>query len=328
MLFQNPTWQDSRPKPRNKGNTVRVLTPIIAEVFTIRVHLTLAFVAFLWGINPAIMKIGLLYVEPMPYNAVRMLAALTVGWIVFRRLGSWRPLLRKDWKTLLICSLGFFFFQIFFTKGVQLTTAGNASLILGGLPVSVALINHFHRLERIHRAAAAGILVSLAGVGIMVAGTGKEISFAGEHITGALLLLAAQLSYGYYTVFSRRLTAVYSSYQSTAYILLLSTGLFLLVSVPSTLATDWRAIPWPGWASILYSGLFPLCLANCLWIWGTGILGSTKASLYNNLPPVFSVALGYVALGEGFGWLQFIGAVTIFAGLYITKAKPAAAADS
>lgn len=274
------------------------------------------------------MKIGLLYVEPMPYNAVRMLVALVVGWIAFRRLGSWQLLQRKDWKTMIICSLGFFFFQIFFTKGVQLTTAGNASLILGGLPVSVALINHFHRLERISRLAAVGILVSLTGVAIMVAGTGKEVSFAGEHVTGALMLLAAQLSYGYYTVFSRRLTAVYSAYQITAYILLISTGLFLLVSLPSSLATDWRAIPWPGWASVLYSGLFPLCLANCLWIWGTGILGSTKASLYNNLPPVFSVVLGYLFLGEGFGWIQFAGAATIFAGLYITKGRPAGTTSS
>jgi len=286
-----------------------------------RVHIILAFVAFLWGLNPPVMKIGLIYVEPMPYNAVRMLAALAVGWVVLRRMATWQPLRREDWKALTVSGLGFFFFQIFFTAGVQITTAGNASLILGCLPISVAIINHFHRLERISAAMTIGILVSLAGVAVMVAGTGKEISLAEEHVTGALMLLAAQLSYGYYTVFSRLLTQVYSAYQITAYILLISTGLFMLVSLPSVLAADWQSVPWPGWASILYSGLFPLCLGNCLWIWGTGILGSTKASLYNNLPPVFAVTTGYLFLGETFGWLQLIGAAIIFAGLYITKGK-------
>ncbi|WP_378955121.1 DMT family transporter [Pelosinus sp. sgz500959] len=286
-----------------------------------QVHLILAFVAFLWGLNPPAMKIGLLYVDPMPYNAIRMLVALVVGWGVLRRMASWQPLRREDWKVLLISSLGFFFFQLFFTAGVQMTTAGNASLILGCLPVSVAIINHFHRLERISVMVMVGILISIAGVVIMVAGTGKEISLSEGHIIGTLILLAAQMSYGYYTVFSRLLIHGYSAYQITAYILLISTGLFLIVSLPSVLATDWQSVPWAGWISILYSGLFPLCLGNCLWIWGTGILGSTKASLYNNLPPVFAVAIGYLFLGESFGWLQFMGAVIIFAGLYIAKGR-------
>ena len=286
-----------------------------------QVHLVLAFVAFLWGINPPAMKIGLLYVDPMPYNAIRMLVALLVGWVVLKRMTSWQPLRREDWKIILISSLGFFFFQLFFTEGVQLTTAGNSSLILGCLPVSVAIINHFHGFESISRITMIGILVSLTVVVVMVTGTGKEINLTGEHSIGALMLLIAQMSYGYYTVFSRQLLSTYSAYQITAYILLNSTGLFVLVSLPSIAATDWQSVPWSGWASILYSGLFPLCLGNCLWIWGIGILGSTKASLYNNLPPVFSVTIGYLFLGESFGWLQFIGAVIIFLGLYITKNK-------
>ncbi|TWH49426.1 DMT family transporter [Sporomusa sp. KB1] len=286
-----------------------------------RVHLLLVLVAFLWGINAPIMKIGLIHIPSMPYNAVRLFAALAVGWLVLRRMCIWIPLRREDWKTLTISSLGFFCFQLFFTFGVQLTTAGNASLILACLPVSIAIINHFHQLESIKSHTITGILLSLAGISLMVAGTNTEISLAGDHTIGAVLLLFAQLSYGYYTVFSRPLSATYSAYQITAYILLISTGLFTLVSLPSVIAVDWQAVPWPGWASIVYSGIFPLCLANCLWIWGTAKAGSTTASLYNNLSPVFAVAGGYFFLGETFGWFQFIGAVTILVGLYVSKGK-------
>jgi drug/metabolite transporter (DMT)-like permease len=283
------------------------------------VHLLLAFVAFLWGINAPIMKIGLIHIPPMPYNAVRLFAALAVGWLVLRHMCTWVPLRREDWKTLTIASMGFFAFQLFFTFGVQLTTAGNSSLILACLPVSVAIINHFHRIEGIKAHTIKGILLSLAGVSIMVAGTGIEVSLSGDHILGAALLLFAQMSYGYYTVFSRPLAANYSVYQVTAYILLISTGLFTIVSLPSVLAMEWSTVPWPGWASILYSGIFPLCLANCLWIWGTAKAGSTTASLYNNLAPVFAVAGGYYFLNESFGWLQFAGALVILTGLYVAK---------
>lgn len=289
-----------------------------------RVHLVLAFVALLWGINPPIMKIGLLYVEPMPYNTIRLLIALLAGWPVFKRLACWQPLQREDWKALAICSLGFFFFQFFFTLGVQYTTAGNSSLIMGCLPISVAVINHFHKFEALNRKMFVSILVSLAGVSIMVAGTDKEFSLSGSHMLGALMLLAAQFSYGYYTIFSRILTNIYSAYQVTALILLLSTSLFVAVSLPTLPAADWQAIPPAGWFSILYSGLFPLCLGNCLWIWGAKILGSTKASLYNNLPPVFAVSAGYLFLREPFGLLQLAGAVIIFGGLCLARDTKAA----
>ncbi|SDE16251.1 DMT family transporter [Sporomusa acidovorans] len=286
-----------------------------------RVHAIFVLVAFLWGLNPPVMKIGLMYIPPLPYNAARMFVALAAGWLVLRGMGVWVPFKRDDWKALSISSLGFFSFQIFFTFGLQLTTSGNASLILGCLPVSVAIINHIHRFERIKLVVIKGILISLVGVTLMVAGTGKEVSLSGDHILGALLLLAAQMSYGYYTIFSQPLSATYSAYQISAYILLVSTGLFSLVSLPAVLTVDWQAVPWPGWASFLYSGIFPLCLANCLWVWGTAKAGSTMASLYNNLSPVFAICAGYFFLGETFGWLQFIGAAIILAGLYIAKGK-------
>lgn len=284
-----------------------------------RVSATLLFVAFLWGMNPPIMKLGLPYVEPMAYNAIRMILALGVGWVVLRRLGEWQRIQRQHYRDIAITSLGFFFFQIFFTEGVQLTTSGNASLILGCLPVSVALINHCHRFETITRQMVLGIVLSLAGVAVMVVGTGKEIALSGVHITGAVMLLIGQIFYGYYTVYSRRLTSVYSSYQITAYILLLSTGLFTVIALPSLLKTPWLELPLPAWLSIFYSGLFPLCLGNFLWIWGTGIIGSAKASLYNNLPPVFAVTAGYLFLGETFGQWQLVGAMLIFAGLYMGR---------
>lgn len=286
-----------------------------------QVHLILALVALLWGLNPPVMKIGLLYIPPMPYNAVRLFAALAVSWFVLRRLCTWLPLRPEDRKALIISSLGFFFFQLFFTFGIQLTTAGNASLILGCLPVSIAVINHFHHLEKIKTGVLRGIILSLAGVILMVAGTGKEVSLTGDHLFGALLLLTASMSYGYYTIFSRPLAATYSAYQITTYILLISTGLFTVISLPAIVGVDWPSVPWQGWASFLYSGIFPLCLANCLWIWGTAQAGSTTASLYNNLSPVFAVGAGYYFLGETFGWLQFIGAVIILAGLYDAKNK-------
>lgn len=282
----------------------------------------LLFVAFIWGLNPPIMKIGLAFVPPLAYNALRMLLALIFACIVLKISGVYRPIDRGDWKKIgLVSVAGFFVFQLFFTVGVERTTSGNASLLLGLLPVSVAVINKVWKIEEISLPVLAGIGVTLAGVCLIVIGSGKTLSLGNEHLIGAIMLLMAQTGYGYYTVFSKELTLRYSSYQIIAYVMAITTGLFIAVAIPQLSSLEWGLIPVKAWLSIFYSGIFGLCVGNFLWIWGIGKLGSTKASLYNNLSPVFAILAGYLFLGEVFGWLQCAGAVVIFTGLYITRTK-------
>ena len=284
----------------------------------------LLFVAFIWGINAPIMKVGLVYVPPLAYNALRMLLALVFAFAVLKVSGAARPVAREDWRKIALVSIaGFFVFQLFFTGGVERTTAGNASLLLGLLPVSVAVVNKLWGIENITLSVFAGIVTTLGGVLLIVIGSGRTLSLENNHLIGAFMLLLAQSGYGYYTVFSKELTARYSSYQITAYVMAVTTGLFVAVAIPQLHTLAWEEIPGKAWLSIIFSGVFALCIGNFLWIWGIGKIGSTKASLYNNLSPVFAIITGYLFLGEPFGWLQFAGAVVIFCGLYITRTKGA-----
>lgn len=289
---------------------------------TFFVELALLIVAAIWGINPPIMKIGLQYLDPMTYNSLRMLVAIVVAWVAVGISKTYRPIAKEDIKALLLMSiLGFFVFQMCFTIGVQYTTAGNASVLLGMLPVSVAIINRLLSIEQITQQVLVGIGLSIIGVVFTVVGSGKEMSLASDHLHGVLMLLIAQFGYAYYTVLSKPLMTKYSTYQVTATIITISGILFLLVSVPELEVISWRQIPLNGWLSTLYSGIFALCIGNFIWIWGVGKIGSAKSSLYNNLSPVFAILTGYVLLGENFGVLQGAGAIAIFAGIYATRRK-------
>jgi drug/metabolite transporter (DMT)-like permease len=283
----------------------------------------LLLVAFLWGIHPAVVKIGLAHVSPVPYNALRLDIALAVAWPAVAASGRYRPIDRQDLRAFLLISLvGFFVFQLFFTVGVQKTTAGNASLILSLIPVSVAIINRLFGLEHISRQVAFGIVASVVGIFFIVLGSGKEVSLAGQHMLGAAMLLTAQAGYGYYTVFSRDLLAKYSPYQVTAVVTTVSAILFTLISLPDFLTLSWGDIPADAWFSMIYSGAAGLCLGNYLFLWGVAKVGSAHAAVYNNFCPVFAVIAGYLMLGEEFGLLQFAGAAIIFWGLYQTRRKP------
>ena len=283
-------------------------------------ELLLLLVAIVWGINPPIIKLGLQSIPPLPYNVARLLVASVVAVVALWLSGTYRRMERGDiWRLCRVSAFGFFVFQIFFTEGIQRTTSGNASFMLCLMPVSVLLLNKLFGLERITRPVLIGIACSICGIALIVIGAGKELSLAGDHWLGTLLILASQGGYAYYTVFSKELLDRYSTYQVTALLMLITTGLLLAVAIPDMARVQWGEVPFAGWCSVLFSGILALCLCNFLWIWGTGVLGTSRVAIFNNVSPVFAVITGYFLLDETFGAMQVAGAAFVFGGVYITR---------
>lgn len=280
----------------------------------------LVLVIFFWGINPTIMKIGLVHIPPVPYNALRMFFAVATSWVIVKFTDSYEKIEVKDFKRLFTISLfGFFIFQLCFTIGVNMTTAGNASLILGTLPITVALINRLLGIENINHKMVIGISLSVVGVVLIIMGSNKTFGFTINHMKGGMLILIAQIAYGYFTVFSKDIAEKYNNSLVMAYIVTITAILFTMVSAPQIMVMDWMNIPLAGWLSNAYSGIIAVCICNVLWVLAVQKIGSTKTALYNNIQPVFAIITGYIVLGEPFGFVQLIGAITIFIGLYVTR---------
>lgn len=282
-------------------------------------EIILLVITVIWGINTPVMKIGLASLSPMVYNACRLIIAATVSLAILLITKSYKPMPMSDIKKIVsIGVFGFFFNQLLIMFGMYQTTAGNSSLVLATLPVEVAVINRIFKIEAISRRMRAGVITGLLGVFLVVLGSDKEFSLFGPHLIGALLLLVGQFCYGYYTVFTKDLKDKYSTYQIFAYIMVLNAALFLMAELPELIRIDWGSVPESAVYSILFSSVFALVLANTVWIWIVGKLGSTKASLSQYLCPVISIAFAWVYLDETFGVLQFVGAAVILWGLYLT----------
>jgi O-acetylserine/cysteine efflux transporter len=278
-----------------------------------------------WGLNTPVMKIGLLSLSPLVYNACRLLIAAILSSAVLAVTKTYKPMPVADLKKIVkIGTLGFFVNQYFIMYGLAQTTAGNAALVFATLPVEVALINRIFKIEAVSRRTTAGIVTGLLGVLLIVVGSNKELSLLGPHLIGALLLLVGQFGYGYYTVSIRELNGRYSVYQIFAYIMILVAGLVFVTALPELIQTEWSVIPQAAVYSIFFSSMFALVLANTLWIWVVGRLGSTKASLSQYLCPIVSIIFAWVYLDETLGLLQVVGAVVILSGVYLILNQPLA----
>jgi len=285
-----------------------------------RVEIVLFIIVVIWGINTPVMKMGLLALKPLLYNACRLLLAAALALLALVLTKSYKAMPMRDIKQLASISIfGFFFNQVLVIFGMSQTTAGNASLVLATLPVEVALINRLFKIELISRQTAMGIVIGLLGVFFVVWGSNKEFSLFGPHMIGAALLLMGQACYAYYTVFSKQLINQYSIYQIIAFVMTTNAILFSLMALPELEQLQLGDISGTAWYSIIFSATFALFMANFVWVWVVGILGSTTASLYQYLCPVLSIAFASVFMNESFSILQCMGAAVTFLGLYLTR---------
>lgn len=283
-------------------------------------ELLLLGATIIWGIKPTAMKIGLRYMPVGDYNVLRLIVATAAAWIAVSVSKSYKRVSKADIKNILFVSIcGFFIFQWFYAKGISRTTAGNTSIIMGILPLIVGVINHITGIEKISKEALTGMIISFAGLVLVIIGTGR-IGLTPENIVGGFYILVAVAGYAIYNVFSRPLTKKYSANQITAYAITITTIVTLLFT---DLNVKEYRISTQLILSILYVGAVAMYLGNYIWMLGIKKVGSNRVAVYNNLTPVFSVAIAALLIGEEFTATQLIGGVIVFSGLYISKYRKA-----
>ena len=275
----------------------------------------LIFVTMIWGLKPTIMKASFIQISPMQYNVWRIIFAAVSSWIFLFAGGAHVKVHKEDIKQILLISVcGFFIFQWLYAIGLSKTTAGNASIIMGTLPLIVAVINHFSGHEKINRQKAVGISISFIGIMIVIIGTGT-VAFAIDNITGGIYIFISAIGYAIYMVFSKPLSTKYPPKQITAYAITVSAVLILIFS---GFDINVEAMTMPLFFSLLYTGLIAMYFANFLWTWAIKRSNSSKVSLYNNLTPAFSIVFAALFLREKIGIIQFFGILVIFIGLYVS----------
>jgi drug/metabolite transporter (DMT)-like permease len=282
------------------------------------VELILILVTIIWGIKPTAIKIGLRDMDPIDYNVFRLIIATAAAWMAVAMGKSYKPLKKSDIKNILFISVcGFFIFQWFYGIGIGKTTAGNTSIIMGTVPLIVALISSITGIESIENRTYMGIAVSFVGMIIVILGTGG-LGLTPANLVGSFYILISAAGYAVYMVFSKSMVKKYSPAQITAYAITITTVLTLMFSGLNITA---EKVTLSLVLSLLYSGIIAMYLGNYIWTWAIKRSSSTRVSLYNNLTPVFSVVSAGIFLGEDFTFIQLIGAAVIAFGLCMTSCR-------
>jgi drug/metabolite transporter (DMT)-like permease len=288
--------------------------------------LSLLLMALIWGVNYTSVKFGTGLLEPLAFNGLRVTLA-AVSLVIVAQLATrlsvaeasgW-PGARDVAALLLLGTLGNGLYQILFVEGIARTRAGDAALLISASPAFIAIIGRFRGTERVNQRGVVGVALSIIGMGLVVVGTTS--TGEGEHATllGDALILVSALCWSVYTVYLQPYTHRVGGVHLSALTMIGGMVPLVAVAAPAMLATSWRHLPVMAWVSLGYSSIFALVIAYLFWYNGVRVLGPTRTAMYSNLQPIFAVVVAWLLLGESITGWQVAGAISIIAGLVLTR---------
>lgn len=277
-------------------------------------------VALIWAANFSVVKVSLPHIDPMSFNAFRfgISIVLMVGILVWK--GTYTRIPLRDVPALFgLGLLGNTAYQLFFIFGLNLTHSANASVMLGTIPVWVALVSHFFFDEKMTRNRLMGVSLTFGGIVLILTGSGKELSFGSGTLYGDMLTLGSALVFGTYTVLSKDFLKRYPPLQLTVMSMVSGGGVLVIAAIPNLLVLDTAAIPTGAWLGVVYSGVLSVGVAYIIWNHALNQVGAVRTATYQNLVPVLGLLIGYFLMGEPLAVLQMAGSLIVIGGIIVTR---------
>jgi drug/metabolite transporter (DMT)-like permease len=290
---------------------------------TNRRHAVAALIAagLLWGTTVPLSKLALQWLSPGWLTAVRFGLAAAVLLAVARRRGRGRgqaqeSALRQAFTPAVLAAgaLGYGGSVMVQNVGIGRTSVTHAALLIGAVPVLVAIIAAVWYRAVARPVAWFGFAVSLGGVGLVTTGGGGGgATMAGDGLVLASLLLSATV-----TVAQGRLLAGRDPVAVTAVQFLGAA----LGSLPIAVVTV--GVPAaPAGAGVVLA-VVALALAGTLapftlFAFGQSRVSAEVAGAFLNLEPLVGAIAGVVAFGDPVGLVQVAGGLAILAGIALSS---------
>ena len=249
-----------------------------------------------------------------------VIACIALLVAAFALEGGLPQLTRKQWMgTFVLGVLGVFSYNLFFMGALDRLPASRAALIIAMNPVITIAISSLVLKERLSGLRWLGVAIALSGVWIVVS-RGDVVSIASAGVgMGELFMLCAVTSWALYTVIGRLVLQGLSPLAATNYAALWGTLMLGVAAVPhfgdlTTSQFDWRTV-----ISLLYLGVLGTAVAFVWYYMSIKRVGASVASIFNNLVPVFGVAISVLLLGEPLLASMLIGGAVAICGVMMVS---------
>ncbi len=213
-------------------------------------------------------------------------------------------------------------YQAAYFSAVAMTGIAVTALIaICSAPLMIALLAAALLGERLTRRTSAALALGVIGTALLIATPSTMTGSASRFLIGIALALAAGLSYAVYVVIAKAAVARADSLAVTAVTFSVAAVLTLpfLVWTHAPLAQAARSWPW-----LLYLGAIATAGAYALYTLGLRHVPASVAGVVTLLEPLTATLLGVWVFSERLGAAGLVGALLLFAAIWLTLPRVAA----
>ncbi len=281
-----------------------------------RPHRTLGFLACalacaLWGSGFFFGKIALteLGVGHMVFYRF-FFGALALSPFLFTHPTHFTP---REWRLLLFSAfLGIPLQFLIQFKGLSLTTVSHASLMIGTMPVILAIGAAVFAHERMDLTGWIAIAVSASGAALIAIG-GRHGGHGQASVTGDLLVVLSLVIALFWILLNKHLLQSHSAIVVTSWVVVSGAAMLAVIVFLTSGLPPVAHISPKVWGALVISGIFCTATTTLCWNWGIARVPASQAGILINMEPLVGSMLGILVLGETLGPSAWVGAALILA---------------
>lgn len=229
---------------------------------------------------------------------------------------------RKEWGWVLAASvLGVPVQYLVQFKGLSLTTVSHASLMVGTLPMLLAIAAVLFSGEQLHFGGWLALAASTIGAGLIAVSSKNASGGTRASMFGDLLVVFSMFAAIAWILISKRLMRRHSPMIVTASVYWIGTMFLapLVVIASGVPSVHYSA---RAWVAVAEQGLLATAATTLLWNWGLQRIPTSQAGIFVNLEPLVGAILGVSLLHENLGIVALAGGALIIGGAVYFSLKP------
>ena len=293
-------------------------------------HRTLGFAACalascFWGCGFFFGKIAL---ADMNVGAMVLYRFLFATIVLIPLLFTHRPgFNRREWLTLLLCAfLGIPLQFLIQFSGLALTTVSHASLMVGTMPVILAVGATLFAHERMDATGWLALLISTTGAALIALSVHETAPAShsgnpGPTLAGDLLVVLSLVIALGWVLLNKQLMQHHSPIVVSAYGTACGTVMLLLIVPPNYGLPPIAHVSLNAWLALAASGVLCTAATTLLWNWGLTQVPASQAGVLLNMEPLIGSILGVFVLHESLGPSARLGGVLILAAAIIITTR-------
>jgi drug/metabolite transporter (DMT)-like permease len=254
-------------------------------------------------------------------NLLRVGGSLLLFWSLWVFAKNKTGIRRNDlWRLALCGLLGVFINQTFFIKGLSMTTAIHASLLMLCSPILITILAIWILKERITVINIAGLVFGVAGSVWLISGKQSETQ-PKDYLAGDMLIILNGISYAFYFVLVKPLMERYTPLQVIRWVFTFGFIMTLPLGWVQINEIQWEQFTFIHIEVLIFVVLAGTFLAYLFNAYGIRVLGPGITSAYIYIQLVFAVAIAVLFFNEQLTLQKVVAGLMILGGVFLVSRR-------